>query len=39
MTKEDELIIRYLDQNLSNEEIQRLDQSLRANSGLRKKVL
>jgi hypothetical protein len=31
MKKEDELIIRYLDQNLSKEEIQRLDKLLRAN--------
>ena len=37
MKKEDELIIRYLDQNLSEEEIQILDQSLRENSVLRKK--
>ena len=37
MKKEDELIIRYLDQNLSEEEIQILDQSLREYSVLRKK--
>jgi hypothetical protein len=37
MKKEDELIIRYLDQNLSEEEVQKLDQSLRENSVLRKK--
>jgi hypothetical protein len=37
MKKEDELIIRYLDHNLSEEEIQILDQSLRKNSALRKK--
>ena len=37
MKKEDELIIRYLDQNLSEAEIQKLDQSLKGNSALRKK--
>ena len=37
MKKEDELIIRYLDENLSKEEIQTLDQSLKENSDLRKR--
>ena len=37
MTKEDELIIRYFDQNLIKEEIQTLDQSLKENSDLRKR--
>ena len=37
MKKEDELIIRYLDQNLSEAGVQKLDQSLKENSDLRKR--
>ena len=37
MKKEDELIIRYLDQNLSEAEVKKLDQSLKENSDVRKR--
>ena len=37
MKKEDELIIRYLNQNISEAEVQKLDQSLKENSDLRKR--